>query len=790
MKTQSTRILAVVLSTALASTSAITPVWAQNASSGIEEVLVTARRVTENIQKVPISITAISSDQLSKRSIFNDTDLQSAVPGLVIHQSGSANQFNYSIRGQSVDTYTNSPPAVVVYTNEVPIKTNGASSLYDLENIQVLKGPQGTLFGRNTTGGAILYKTAQPGETIEGYIKGRYGNHESKYLEGAISFPITDKLGIRIAGAYTGGGAFQYDRLNDRWLGKQDIKSVRGTIVFKPTDNISNVTVIQHNEEGGNNIASTMYSMYGCPTENFTGTDGITRNISAANSACPWNPGNPDFNAYIAAHPGLFPGGTLAWVGVQKALGPGVTEANSSLFHRAISTYLTNTTTIELSSDLTLKNIFGYNKNRANDGFDYDSFPYFLFEDGALFSADHKSRVREQGYITDTKQFSEELQLQGKAFGGNLTYVVGGFYSSQDDVHESNLAYTFFFGGLNGPVQFAYNAKNKDKSKAAFAQGTYKLTDKLSLTGGFRYTWESLSLDQLPKSAYLNFGANHEAGKSSSPSWLVSLDYQVTDTLLAYVSHRGSWRTGGFNWNVFPVNLPGEQGGNVFVPEKTKDIEIGLKYAGDELGVPVSGTLAFYNQWTKNVQRAAYVVNPLNGTVNLFTVNVPKAQTTGIEAGFTIKPVHWLTLGASGAYTNARFTDGRVNVIGVAGVFGPFADAPKYTGNIFADITQELPDEAGILTLHYELYGQTSDTFSNTANTTAPRTTLPGYTLHSARISWSEIYGSKVTAAIYGRNLFNRAYFAGGNGSGPGSGSNAAVPGVPRMFGGELTFKF
>src|SRR5690349_10626760 len=118
---------------ALSATTMLTPAWAQ----GVEEVIVTARRVSENIQKVPIAITAISSDQMAKRSIFNDTDLQSAVPGLVIHQSGSANQFNYSIRGQSVDTYTNSPPAVVVYTNEVPIKTNGASSLYDLENIQV-----------------------------------------------------------------------------------------------------------------------------------------------------------------------------------------------------------------------------------------------------------------------------------------------------------------------------------------------------------------------------------------------------------------------------------------------------------------------------------------------------------------------------------------------------------------------------------------------------------------------------------------------------------------------------
>jgi iron complex outermembrane receptor protein len=397
------------------------------------------------------------------------------------------------------------------------------------------------------------------------------------------------------------------------------------------------------------------------------------------------------------------------------------------------------------------------------------------------------------GYITDTKQFSEEFQVQGKAFDQKLNYVVGAFYSHQNDVHESNLAYTFILplpAGFQGPVAFAYNAINKDSSKAAFAQGTYKLNDKLSLTAGFRYTWESLSLDQLGKSAYLHFGADHEAGKASSPSWLVSADYQVTDDLLLYATHRGSWRTGGYNWNVFPVNLPGSLGGNQFAPEKTKDVEVGMKYSGTEMGVPVTANLAFYNQWTTNVQRAAYVVNPLNGTVNLFTVNVPKAQTTGVEAQFSIKPTEWLTFGAAGAYTNARFTDGRVNVIGVAGVFGPFADAPKWTGNVYVDITHELDGNAGTLALHTEVYGQTSDTFSNTANTTAPFTTLPGYALLSARLSWSEIMGSKVTAALWGRNLGNKWYWGGGNGSGPGSGSNAAVPGVPRMFGGELSIKF
>jgi len=780
-----------VLATTLAS-----PAWAQSSepTGGVDEIIVTARRVAENIQKVPISITAISSAQLEKRAIFNDTDLQSAVPGLVIHSSGNSNQFNYAIRGQSVDTYTNSPPAVVAYINEVPIKTNGASTLFDLKSIQVLKGPQGTLFGRNTTGGAILYQTAGPSDTFDGYVKARYGNYDSKYVEGAVSIPLGDIGGIRLAAAYTGGGAYQEDLLNDRFVGDKDIKSFRGTLTLKLSDSITNTTVVQHNDEGGTNIISVVYSAYTCP-QLYTGADGVTRDVGALESAgnmCSFVPSNPGFQAYIAANPKLYPGGVYGWLAYQKALGPYKTYADISLYHRADSTFVTNTTTFEVSPDLTIKNVFGYNSNYADDSFDYDAFPYFIFENEGLPTPGGLLRSNERGYITDTTQFSEELQLQGKAFDGRLNFVVGGYYSWQKDYHESNLAYSYLLPtGLATPVAFAYNAENKDTSYAAFAQGTFKATDKLSLTAGFRYTWEKLTQEQRPRSAYYPFvGLAPEKQTSSSPSWLVSLDYQATDDLLFYITHRGSWRTGGFNWNVFPVNLPGDQGGNVFVPEKTKDVEIGMKYSGNGLGVPVTFNIDFYNQWTTNVQRAAYVVNPLNGTVNLFTVNVPKAQTTGVELAASITPAPWLTLGVSGAYTNARFTDGRVNVIGVAGVFGPFADAPKWTGNAYFDITHELSGNAGVLTFHGEVYGQTEDTFSNTAYTTAPDTTLPGYALVNGRISWANIMGSRITASFYVRNLFNKEYFGGGNGSGPGSGSNSAVPGVPRMFGGELGIKF
>src|SRR5262249_6425039 len=156
---------------------------------------------------------------LAKRAIYNENDLQSAVPGLVIRQNGGANAFNYVIRGQSVDTFTNSPPAVLPYINEVQIVNHSSSPLYDMAGIQVLKGPQGTLFGRNATGGAVLYTTAQPTDELEGYALARYGNHDKFDAEGALNLPVANGAALRVAFSYTHGGAFIDDYFSNKEFG-------------------------------------------------------------------------------------------------------------------------------------------------------------------------------------------------------------------------------------------------------------------------------------------------------------------------------------------------------------------------------------------------------------------------------------------------------------------------------------------------------------------------------------------------------------------------------------------
>jgi iron complex outermembrane recepter protein len=758
------------------------------ANEGVEDIIVTARRTEERLQDVPIAISAFGEEQVRQRQLSTESDLQGAVPGLIIRQSGSANLFNYALRGQSVDTYSGSPPGVLVYTNEAQVVSRAATTFYDLASIQVVKGPQGTLFGRNATGGAVLFETAKPGDELDGYLMGRYGNHDALHVEGAVSVPF-EGGGLRVSGLFSHGGAFVKNLLRNEELGKQDVKSIRGTLRLEPAAGLENTTIVQHTDEGGNNLPSLLYTAYSCGST-FNGAP------LTSTSDCAYGPANPFFSAYLAAHPNLFPGGVAAEAQRQRRLGPWKTYVNMPIYHDAKSTFIINSTTYEASPALTLKNIFMWSDSEADDGFDYDGTTYPIFQTGGTPTPDATGVTNPAGFIQKTDQISNELQLQGKAIDNRLTYVLGGYYLKQDDVNDSNL-FAFDFSPLAAGSSFRYHQLTRVESKALFAQGTFAVTDSLNLTGGFRWTWEKTTARQLPGSVWLFvFPANGpEVLRDNKPSWTVSLDYKITPELMIYATHRGSWRAGGFNYSVPPLDATASGGGNRFNPETARDVEIGIKYSGDTLGIPVTLNVSAYNQWVKDIQRAAYVIDPLNGTASLVTVNVPKAEIKGVEAELSIRPARWLSLGVSGAYTDARYTDNLVILTNPQGGpaptrYGPYADAPKWTGNAFVEARHELAGDMGEIIFRADVYAQSNFYFSNVAATQAPGTSIDGYALVNGRITWSNISGSGLSAALFARNLFNKEYYTGGNSIGPTLGLNTSVPGRARTWGGELRFEF
>lgn len=805
-----------LMSTVALSCVAIMPAWASdapdsvqpdNASANMEydgDIIVTARRREESLSKVPITIKALTAESITKQSVRNEADLQAAAPGLLVKQSGGSNLFNYVIRGQTIDTYTNSPPGVLPYVNEAQVTTHSATAFYDLGGIQVLKGPQGTLFGRNTTGGAVLFATQQPTDSFEGYLKGRYGNYDSHGIDGAINLPLGDAVALRIAASNVGGGAFSRRIDTGERYGNLEQSSVRGTLRINFSDSIKNTIMVQHSSDGGTNAPSVMYrsGIYRCgnPFGNTSTSDCFYSGFAAA-------PGREALAA-LFQRVGLDPAtaGPIALSDVQDRLGPwNVIGANIDYKHRARSTYGINTTEIELGPDITLKNIAMLNNSWSRDSLDYDGSPFPLDDTGAgPVTADFTDRVTQGTSLRHTRQFSNELQLQGKALDGKLEYTLGGFYSFQslrlsDDV-------TFFdFSPFVPPLLIRYDATLRSRSTAFFGQATYALTDQLRLTGGFRYTWERTNLRQNPPSLFYNCGVTFgptictgqgpeqfEKTSSQKPSWNVSLDYQVTPELMLYVTTRGSWRAGGLNNSIAPNPVLGGQFGNRFKPETVRDVEGGVKYNGRSLlGVPVTANATVYKQWIKQIQRVANVVSPSTGSAVALTLNVPEAQIYGAEFDVTLRPAQWLNIGGSLTYTHAEFTKNQVTLFGNPTVFfGPYADVPKFAGTVFAEVTGDLGPDVGTLSVRGDMFAQSRYVFSNLDNTLNPGTGIDAYTLVNGRVTWDKVMGSDVTAAFFARNIFNKRYFTGGTSQGYAIGQNSAFVGVPRMYGVEVKVAF
>ena len=218
--------LAETADTAVAASTAARP-----SGGDLEEITVTATRRAESQSKVPVAVTAFNSESLVARGITTETDLQQSVPGLTVKTTASQNQINYTIRGQTLDAFSGSSPGVLPYFNDVVVSSQTATAFYDLASVQVLKGPQGTLFGRNATGGAVLYTSADASDTFGGYFTIKNGNYDLREYQGAINLPVVaGKVDLRLAADFTNETGYVTNLTDGSTLGDTAAKSGRATL--------------------------------------------------------------------------------------------------------------------------------------------------------------------------------------------------------------------------------------------------------------------------------------------------------------------------------------------------------------------------------------------------------------------------------------------------------------------------------------------------------------------------------------------------------------------------------
>lgn len=807
--------LGLMISTAACGLSVATPVAAQDsettATATAEQpgIIVTAQRKEEQLARVPVAVVAYDAEALQTRSINSEQDVGRLVPGLLVKNGQNSNQLSFSMRGQTLDPFSGTSPAVLTYLNEAPYNPgNTSTAFFDLESIQVLKGPQGTLFGRNATGGAVLYSTPEPGDVVGGYVNLRAGSRNYFQAQAAVDLPIAPELlSLRLAFDATKGDGYITNINTGSTLGDKNSRSGRATLLFTPSPAVKNVTILQYDNVKGSEGAGGIWTYNTTPTcvLSVAGCAGVS---VAAQAASQFNSNGtvrtPNTTGQILTYtldllygrnngpaaPGFFPGAVEGYTAFARA-NPFQVWLQYDLPHRAKNLFTSNTTEIDVSDNATIKNIFSYMDGDATTPGNLAGGP---FGGLWLFNLAGINRTGTPGGQTFKSKFlSNELQIQGETAGGSLNYTAGLFYSRQRrfEVIPINIGADII--PPVGVADIAYAYRNRETSKAVFAQIGYDITDKLTVNLGSRYTWVKVGISQAPGNVFgidPNSAAASQSESLSAPAWTANVQYQIDPSSMVYLSQRGSFRSGNLNGTVAPFTDPlTGRPANFFKSEHIRDVEAGYKFNGRLGNAPTQFNVAAYYSVVRDAQHALYAI--VGGNPAGFTVNVPQKKVKGVEVDGAISITDWLDLSFNGAYTDAKYTNPIVPIpfVGTLPV-DSYPDTPKWSGSASVSVALPLSEDMGSLKFRTDFYGQTHTFFSSTNGTSTPGTRLPGYSTIGMRLDWREIMQSKVSAAVFVRNLTDDVHFISGYALGASSGLNTAYPGEPRTFGAELSVKF
>ncbi len=630
---------ALVAGVALAALVPATPVFAQAADTMVveeDEIIVSARRRDERLIDVPVAVSAYSQADLERLQAIDLAGIQGTAPNLNIVQGrGSATSANIFIRGiGQPDALQTFDPAVGVYVDGVYLsRIQGALlSLGDVERIEVLRGPQGTLYGKNTIGGAVSIISRKPDlGVLKGQASALYGSYNQVLLNGYISAPlVADKLALSVAAQWDKRDGIVTDPRTGRKYNDRDSLTGRAILRAQPTERLELLLSGDYTRQRN---AVTL----GYPTAPIIQTDFAL----GARTLVPANPyGEYNYQASTS-----FRG-----------------DEGQRLDHWGTSL----TANLELSDALTLTSITAYRKLSPDFFIDIDASQA---EIGDVFVG-----VRQE-------QFSQEVQLKWdtERFSG-----VFGLYYLDETVRSHQEAYADdLFAFFGGPLTFTrlIDDRQKTRSYAAFGQATYELTDKLSVTGGLRYTYEKRQYnrftttistlgalngiafrfpDNLPAPLNLEDTADFDAWTPT-----VTLGYKPTEDTLLYASAARGFKSGGFNGRANSVaDLTLVLNGaptlvTRFEPEKVWTYEAGAKGSFLDGRVRLSGN-AFYSDYTDFQAR---VGGGTVGATGVFPViNAGKLRIWGLEGEAAVRPTNNWNVRASVGYLNAQyreFNDGR-----------------------------------------------------------------------------------------------------------------------------------
>ena len=725
-------------------TATLKPALAQGRGSAlIEEIVVTARKREENLQDAPIAVSAFTGDALDFRGVTDIDRLDQFVPNLVLNESPTySNVTNAAVYIRGIGQNDFVPvidPGVGIYVDGVYLgrSVGAVLDIVDVERVEVLRGPQGTLFGRNTIGGAITLSSKKPDEEFRGKLDVKYGTDDRFNVRGSVNIPLGDKFFARLSAATFNQDGYVTRVVDGKDLGDQDVVALRGALRWVPTDNFEvNWSVDYSTEnENGNPFVLTgiqplnigLFHPDGSPNLFGAPSQSMTANTLAAQLATggPASVVGGEFFNVLA--PGL-PHQPVACFTPNNATNPvcynqqyidnGDRKLNygTDPSYQDLDVWGTGLTVDwEINDKLKVKSISSLRGFEGDFEGDQDGSPI---------------RVSWLIDIYQHEQFSQELQLLGTSFADRLDWIIGGYYFEED-------------GKNINPVRFAavhlqsgghYDAD----SWAVFAQGTWHVNDQLDLTFGLRYTEDTR--DYLPDQfiEVLPVGPLPIPGTgigdrplpfewtSSDTSELVpmvNLSYRWNDSLMTYFTYSEGFKSGGYTQRIFPP----EPSTPSFDPEFVKSYEGGFKFDGwnDRLRFNVA---VFYTDYT---DLQLLVADP--SRLGPFVSNAGDAEVIGVEMEALLNPAEgWYITGSAGM-TDIDRTALEGTVQGLT-LDSPFQHVSEWTAN--AQIYKEFAiGDLGYLTPRFEWsyrtdWGTNSNNIPRLHDDVLPGGPLAGVPLH------------------------------------------------------------
>jgi iron complex outermembrane receptor protein len=848
---------ALLVTTAASALLVAMPAVAQTAGSGApstqidaasgNDIIVTARRTEERLQDVPISITAFSEKALADNNINAAADLATFAPSLAANTNFGAENTTFAIRGFSQDNGTQ--PSVGVYFADV-IAPRGASNgvpagdgaapgtFFDLQNVQILNGPQGTLQGRNTTGGAVLFVPQKPTDRFEGYVEGSLGNYGLKRIQGVLNLPLSDTFRVRLGVDHESRDGYMRNvgTVGPSHFEDIDYTAVRASIVADLTPNLENYI-----------IASYAKSDDSGPIQKIVGARTQTGVFSVGNFAV-----------------------------AQMAQEPGYYDTQSTIVNpsdRFRQWQVINTTTWKASDNLTIKNIASYAELKQTFNAPLFGVNFAVPAAGNIYHIPFSEILAPPGLASvHEATYTEEFQVQGRALDSRLTYQggaylevavplsevgsQGNFLSSCPnvqtfqctDVLGTALAFNFAHIGSDNLTEGQTGFHNV----GLYAQSTYKFDDHFKATAGFRYTWDheyntstqkvydpafapGIGLDPneatappfsapgQPNSnphctnptpaALANNCTNSFYVHSAKPTWLIDFDYTPSRDILVYAKYARGYRAGTIAPNVVaPFNL--------VAPEKVDNYEVGLK---SSFHGQVHGTFnvtGFYNKLKGQQLQLGFNAVPGTGlTSTAAPFNGSDAEIYGAEVQASITPFRGLDINGGYTYLHTRL----YNVVDFASLVsatnpyslnGAFRDgdpevlSPKNKFTINATYTLPLDQSIGRVSIGVTLTHRDKElsNYSDAQNVPAAGTTivassgipitdlsyLPSLNLVDMNGTWANVFGLPVDLSAFVTNLTNKKYlaFVAGLGGGTFTNFETAQVGEPRMFGFRAKYRF